>query len=107
MSEVYGFGRNVGVEIRICMPRRQKREDFYKNVEADLIAKFTKKLGSLPFFNSRQETKYVGKVRYNKTTNMLLDRAVGIGSGNRPRWAIKPTPANQNLALYLKGTDPE
>jgi hypothetical protein len=106
LSEVHKFGRDVGIEIRICMPRRRKLLNFFKHVEADLIERFLKKYGSLPFFNSRREPNYAAKVEYNKTINMLLDRAIGIGNGNRPRWAIKPTPANKNLALYLKGTSP-
>jgi hypothetical protein len=107
LSEVHEFGREVGVEIRICMPRRKKRRDFFKNVEADLIARFAKKHGSLPFFNSKRETKFEKQVVYDVPARKLLDRSIGIGNGNRPRWAIKPTLANKNLALYLKGTDPE
>ena len=103
MSEVHGFGVNVGVEIRVACPRRQNRPDFYKNVEADLLARFARKHGSLPFFNRRYEVQYAGKVHYSNESGTNLDRAIGIGSGQRPRWALTPTRANKAFASFTKG----
>lgn len=105
LSDVHTLGGSVGVEIRVCVPRKQNRDDFFKNVESDLIANFNKKHDSLPFFNKRKENKHARKVVYNSSTKLLLNRAIGIGSGKRPLWAIKPTPANKNLSAYLKGTN--
>jgi len=107
LSEVHDFGQAVQVEIRICMPRRRKREGFFKNVEADLIARFLRKYGSVPFFNRRKETLFAGRVQYKQGDQHGSEPMNRCRLRQSPRWAIKPTPANKNLASYLAGTDPE
>ena len=106
LYQAHTFGNDIGVEIRIVIPRRKKRPDFYKNVEADLLYEFKKKHNALPFFNGRSEHKYAQKIRaYSKTNTTLLSRAIGVGAGKRPQWAIRPTKANANFATYLRGFD--
>jgi hypothetical protein len=106
MREVHKFGSGVGVELRICVPRRRKRQDFYKYVEADLIHWFQKKYGAIPFFNSRREQQWESCVEYSATSERELRQALGVGSGNRPQWAIRPLPANEGYEVFHKGFDP-
>ena len=42
-------------EFSFCSPRRQKYENAYAQVEADLIQLFVAKFGTLPLMNSRKE----------------------------------------------------
>ena len=97
------FGKDVGVELRICLPRRTARAGFFKNVEADLICWFQQKHGAIPFFNARLETKYAGEVTYLGTQIKDLRRAIGVGSGNRPEWAIRPLRSNRDVGVYYSG----
>lgn len=105
LHTAHKFGSEVGVEIRICIPRRKKRTDFFKNVEADLIRWFYDKYGAIPFFNSRLETHWEGKVEYSTTSERALRQALSVGSGNRPQWAIRPRPANPAYDVFHKGVD--
>lgn len=103
LNEVDSFGKDVEIEVRVCRPRRQGRTDMFKYVEADLIRRFVKRYGCIPFFNSRCETSYEDWVDYTDTDHKFLSAAIGVGSGKRPRWAIAPAPANKNYELYHKG----
>lgn len=103
LNEVDRFGRDVGIEVRVCRPRRKGRGDMFKYVEADLIASFCERYGCVPFFNSRRETSYEDCVDYTATDEKRLAAAIGVGSGKRPQWAIAPAPANKNYALYYTG----
>ena len=103
LHEVDGFGKDVGVQIRVCRPRRKNVSDMFKYVEADLIARFAEKYGAMPFFNSRRETSYEDCVDYTETDERHLRAAIGVGSGKRPRWAIAPTPSNKNYDVYHRG----
>jgi hypothetical protein len=107
LSEVHSFGKDVSIEIRICCPPRRNRPDFFKNVEADLIARFARKYGSVPFFNRRNETEHSGEVSYETDVIAEFKKVISVGSGNRPRWAIKPTRANPSFLTFLKGEHPE
>lgn len=107
LHEAHRFGSKVGVELRICVPRRTNRADFFKNVEADLIDWFEQKNGAIPFFNSRRETRFAGKVDYLPTQVKDLRRALGVGSGNRPEWAVRPLMSNSNVGVYYKGLHPD
>jgi hypothetical protein len=106
LHAAHKFGSGVGIELRICVPRRRKRADFFKCVEADLIGWFQAKYGAIPFFNSRREPKWEGCVDYNPTSEADLRRALGVGRGNRPQWAIRPLPSNTTHDVYQKGIDP-
>jgi hypothetical protein len=103
LHEVEGFGKDVRIQIRVCRPRRKNSADLFKYVEADLIARFADKFGTIPFFNSRREWKYEECADYTDTDERQLRAAIGIGSGKRPRWAIAPTPANRNYDVYYRG----
>ena len=106
LHEAHRFGNKVGVELRICVPRRTNRVDFFKNVEADLIDWFEQQNGAIPFFNSRRETLYAGRVDYLPTQVKDLQRALSVGSGNRPEWAVRPLPSNSYVGVYYKGLHP-
>jgi len=101
--DVHRFGDSVGVELRICIPRWPNRTEFFKNVEADLIAWFQEDYGAIPFFNSRLETSYSEVIDYLPTHKKDLKRALGVGSGNKPEWAIRPLRSNKSHAVYEKG----
>lgn len=40
LNQVDGFGKDVGLEARVCRPRRKGLADLFKYVEADLINSF-------------------------------------------------------------------
>jgi hypothetical protein len=102
--EVRRFGSGVGGEIRVASPRRKKRQDFYKNVEADLLGQFANRYDSLPFFNRRYEKKYGGRIHsYQREESKAMRGAIMIGKGYRPKWALKPTRANTGFATFMKG----
>lgn len=103
LHEVGGFGKDVGIQIRVCRPRRKNAAELFKYVEADLIARFAEKFGCIPFFNSRREGSYEECVDYTDTDEKQLRASIGVGSGKRPRWAIAPTPANPNYEVYHRG----
>ena len=105
LHEVDSFGKDVSIEIRVCRTRRRNFEDLYKYVEADLIARFAKRFGSIPFFNSRRETSFEEWVEYTDTDVALMKAALGVGKGNRPQWAIAPAPANKNYEVFHRGVD--
>jgi len=105
LHEVEGFGKDVCIQIRVCRPRRKNSAEMFKYVEADLIARFAKKFGSIPFFNSRREWSFEEGVDYTDTDEKQLRASIGVGSGKRPRWAIAPTPANRNYEVYHRGHD--
>lgn len=105
LHTAHKFGSEVGVEIRICIPRRRGRPDFFKCVEADLIRACYNTCGSIPFFNSRLEQTWEGRVTYSPTSKRAMGQALGVGSGNRPQWAIRPRPANPAYEVYHKGVD--
>ena len=103
LHEVRSFGSEVGLDIRVASPRRQKRENYFKNVEADLLRDFAKEHGALPFFNKRFERTFQGKCHHGLEARKEMRSAILIGRGNRPRWALKPTRANKAFATFLKG----
>ena len=103
LSDAFNFGSDTEVEIRMLRPRRRGHSDYFKNVEADLLEMFFERVGSLPFFNSRYETKFAGRVDYGPSQERRLWQQLGTGSGNRPLWALTPMPANPNYARYQRG----
>lgn len=107
LHDAHRFGKEVGVELRICLPRRRGRAEFFKNVEADLISWFQAKYGAIPFFNSRLEPKFENAVVYLDTQLKDLRRAIGVGSGNRPEWAIRPLRSNKDVEVYYCGRHPD
>jgi len=106
LHAVHGFGKAVSVELRICIPRRRNNANLFKCVEADLIRWFQHKNGAVPFFNSKRERVWEQKVSYTPTGQRLLRQTLGVGSGNRPQWAIRPLPSNAAYDVFHKGFDP-
>lgn len=93
----------VGVSIRIAEARRRNREDFYKDVEADLLRIFRERFGTLPWFNRQGERSREGRLEYDEDAMRELRTQLGVGKGNTVRWAIRPTKNHDRYADYLKG----
>lgn len=103
LSDAFKMGHESAIEIRICMPRRKNRPNYYKNIEAYLIHMHFKKYGCIPFFNSHRESSYENKLRYGPSQIKILSQSLGIGRGNRPKWAIRPMPSNPAYETYCRG----
>lgn len=103
LVNVFYFGSDTEVEVRMLRPRRRGRADYYKNVEADLLKMFSKRTGSLPMFNKCRETKFEDCIDYGSSQQRRLNQQIGVGSGKRPHWAITPTRANPNYDTYHTG----
>lgn len=101
-SEVFVWGSDTEIEIRILRPSRKNRTEYYKNVEADLLAWFSNRYGILPLINSRYETNWAGLVEYGPSQKARLRQMLGIGRGVRPKWAIQPLNSNK---LYQKNSN--
>lgn len=99
-SDVFKWGSDTKIEIRLLRPSRKNREDYFKNVEADLIRWFSEKTGMLPLINARFETSWEGHVDYGPSQEKLLLQSLGIGKGVRHKWAIRPMPSNKVYAKY-------
>lgn len=104
LSDIFYRGNDTDIEIRMLRPRRRGRTDYFKNIEADLIETFLSETGNLPFFNSRREKKYSGKIRYGPSQERQLRRLLRVGQGKRPQWAIRPMPANPSYETYWRGS---
>lgn len=102
LHHVSNFGIKTAIEIRIVHPKRQNRADFFKYVEAQLIADHADRYGALPLFNSKREWSYEA-CTFSQDEQKQLSRLIGVGSGNRPWWSIKPEAANDFRDLYLRG----
>lgn len=103
LTDAFDFGSDTEVEIRMLRPRRRGRSDYYKNVEADLLAMFCTRAGGLPMFNKCRETKFEDHIIYGVSQERRLRQQIGIGSGKRPHWALMPTRANPNYETYHTG----
>lgn len=100
---VFTWGSDTTIEIRILRPSRKNRPDYFKNVEADLLELFSVRYGGLPLINKRYEHKYEGLVDYGPSQETRLHQSIGIGKGNRHKWAIKPLPSNEHYDTYFRG----
>jgi hypothetical protein len=107
LHDVHRYGSSVGVELRICVPRKPNSPDFFKKVEADLILNFQTRYGVIPFFNARREKKWEKKTTHLKTHTREMTRALGVGSGRRPQWAIRPLPSHHGYDVFTKGFHPD
>ncbi|EIZ78260.1 hypothetical protein WSK_3142 [Novosphingobium sp. Rr 2-17] len=100
---VFTWGSDTSIEIRVLRPSRKNRPDYFKNVEADLLEMFSARFGGLPLINKRYEHQYEGCVDYGTSQTAKLNQAIGIGKGNRHKWAIKPMPSNPHYDTYFRG----
>jgi hypothetical protein len=96
--------RQAGIEIQTAVPRRRHCPDFYKSVEADLLAKFQQSYGTLPFFNRNREKKFLGRFTYSEAVEAKFRSVLGIGKGHKPVWIIAPLKNNPAYATYQKGS---
>lgn len=104
VSQVTNLGAKIQIEIRVSVPRKRNHPNFYKCVEADLIRDFSRRYGSIPLINSRRETVFESDWKYTPADKKRLTASLGVGRGNRPRWAIAPAPGNRRLYdLYHRG----
>ena len=93
----------LGVQVRVAKIQRKNQPNLYKNVEADLIRCFSNQYGSIPWFNKQWEPSKEGKYQYTQGAARDLWTRVAVGSGNSFRWAIQPTPINEQHGPYSKG----
>jgi hypothetical protein len=93
----------IGVEVRVARIRRTNQPNLYKNVEADLIRRFSNEYGAIPWFNKQWEPSKEDKYNYTHGAAKDLWKSVAVGSGNSFHWAIRPTPINEQHGPYMKG----
>lgn len=103
-ADVFLWGSDTEIEIRIVRPARKNRIEYFKNVEADLLRWFGKRYGSLPLINSRYEPNWEGAVEYGSSQADKLRQMLGTGKGGRRKWAIQPLPSNNLYSRYHKGS---
>ncbi|THG37785.1 hypothetical protein [Sphingomonas olei] len=104
-TDVFKWGSDSNLEVRILRPARTGRYDYFANVEADLLRMFYQRYGGLPMMNKRFEDSYAGVVDYGKTQQDKLWASIGIGKGVRYKWAIRPLRSNKHYATYHAGQD--
>ena len=103
MMHVHNFGSDTTVEIRVLLPLRQGRVDYFKYVEGAMIAEHEKIYGAIPLFNGRRETAYGYDIGHTVEHKALFRSLIGVGRGNRPWWALTPLNANPFTELFYKG----
>ena len=84
----------MGLEVLIAEVARGNHSTLYKYVEADLIAWFLEKYGSIPWFNKQRERSKEGQYEYERPAEKLLKSKFRPGPGNSFMWAIQPTHTN-------------
>jgi len=104
-SEIFVWGSDTEIEIRVLRPARKNRTEYFKNVEADLLDWFGSRFGTLPLINSRYETSWAGAVEYGPSQSARLWQMLGIGKGVRHKWALQPLRSNKLYKKYLRGSD--
>ena len=93
----------VGLEIHIIAPRRRNFPQFYKCVEADLIAMFCEQHGAIPLLNRQREKKWQGLYKYSAKSLARMRHVLQLGKGSKPEWAILPLPASELHERYHTG----
>jgi hypothetical protein len=94
---------NVELEIHIAEVARKNLSDLYKYIEADLIEWFRQDYQQLPWFNRQRETSKTDWYDYEPDAKKELRSRLGIGSGSKFLWAIRPTHNNDQFESYSKG----
>jgi hypothetical protein len=94
---------NIEVEIHIAEIARKNNGWLYKSIEADMIKWFVQEFGCLPWFNKQRERGKEEHYSYDPAAESLLRRHIGVGSGNKFLWAIRPLPNNDQFSPYSKG----
>lgn len=95
--------QGIGVDIRVAEVARKNSMNFYQYVEADILDKFQRVYGALPWFNKQCETSKIGYYPWDEGATQDLNKNLGIGSGNKFIWAIQPTKNNRYINEFNKG----
>jgi len=94
---------NTQIEIHIAQVARKNHASLYQYIEADMIKWFADGFGMLPWFNRQRERSKESHYEYDQDAEQKLRKHLGIGSGNKFLWAIKPLPNNDQHEPYEKG----
>lgn len=98
----YDHLKEAKFEIRYCLPRVRNNLGIDKEVEAYLIHRFIARYGMLPINNKVLSN---AKIFHQFTPANSLDKAISIGSGNKPHWAVSPLRSNPWFAKYMKNME--
>src|SRR5690606_26715753 len=83
--------KDAEFRVLVSEPKTNNNIEFYKDVEADLIAEFERWAGMKPLNNGKHEKR---SKRMHVYSPRELRLAFGLGSGRGYRWAIWPTGSN-------------
>ncbi|HET6905358.1 MAG TPA: hypothetical protein VFH52_00240 [Rhodanobacteraceae bacterium] len=97
---------NAEIEVRVADCVRANDTKLCRYVEADMIARFLKKYGCLPWFNRQRESKHEGRRTYTRDVVKEFNQRIGKVQGSNYIWAIRPTHNNKQHAPYCAGWKP-
>ena len=89
--------KHAQFEIRYCIPRVKNNLGIEKEVEAYLIHRFIERYGMLPINNKVLSNT---NVYHQFIPANSLDKAISIGSGNKPHWEVCPLRSNPWFKKY-------
>lgn len=91
LQEFFTYLRGDKFEVRFCLPRVPNNLGVEKEVEAYLHHRFIRRYGMLPINNTQ-----LAKItrQHTFTPARSLDKAISIGRGNKPHWAVVPLRSN-------------
>lgn len=87
---------NLEIELHVAEVKRPNNTDLCEYVEADMIRWFREEYGYLPWFNQQRERSKEGQYEYEAEVEKKLRSLLGVGSGNKFLWAIRPTHNNED-----------
>lgn len=94
---------NIEIEIHIAEIARKNNGKLYQYIESDMIKWFFDSFECLPWFNKQREKSKEDRYSYQPDARRLLKKHIGLGSGNKFRWAIRPLANNDQYKSYSKG----
>jgi hypothetical protein len=94
---------NTEIEIHIAEIARKKNKLLYRYIEADMLKWFFDEFECLPWFNQQREISKESHYAYETVAKRELTKHIGVGSGNKFLWAIRPLPINDQYKPYEKG----
>ena len=68
-----------------------------------MIKWFAEEFNCLPWFNKQRQRSKESKHKYEVEAKQSLKKHIGVGSGNKFLWAIRPLPNNDQYKPYSKG----
>lgn len=96
----------IGIEVQVAEVARRNHPTLYRHIEADMLEWFANDHGALPWFNKQFERTKARAYEYERDAEQSLRKRLGVGSGNKFLWAIKPTKNNEQFEPYERGLDP-